>query len=75
MNATARNGDVWTSEKQDGFYLYRDASGNLYESAEAPAYRIHMDNACIGPRGIQPKTLTDNKAADCNQPNQKQKAE
>jgi len=45
MNATAKNGDTWTGEKQDGFWLYRDANGNLYESNEVPAYRITMDNA------------------------------
>lgn len=45
MKATARNGDVWTGEIQEGFFLYLDSAGNLYESKEAPAYRIRMDGA------------------------------
>lgn len=45
MEATAQNGDVWTGESQDGFWLYRDKAGNIYESKEVPAYRIMMDNA------------------------------
>lgn len=45
MTATARNGDEWTDERQDGFWIYRDSQGRLYESSEIPAYRIIIDNA------------------------------
>ena len=44
MKATLKNGDEWTGEKQDGFWLCRDQQGNLYETAEVPAYRIVWDN-------------------------------
>ncbi len=47
MSATARNGDAWTGEVQDGHFIYQDAEGSLYESKEAPAYRIVMDNATV----------------------------
>lgn len=60
MNATAENGDIWTGEKQDGFWIYQDCAGNSYESREIPAYRIVMDNAtmmrCVnGSLAIGPK--------------------
>lgn len=49
MNATAKNGDVWSGEKftegSQTFWLYRDRAGRLYESTEAPAFRIAMNNA------------------------------
>lgn len=48
MNATAKNGDKWTGEQPvDGWWMYRDKAGRLYESREVPAYRIVMDNAEI----------------------------
>lgn len=65
MNATAKNGDVWSGEKQDGLWLYLDSSGHLYESTEVPAYRIKMDGAhqvllngrpVIAPNGKYPAT-------------------
>ena len=45
MKATAKNGDVWTGEKDGEWWIYRDSCGNLYESKEIPAFRIAMDNA------------------------------
>lgn len=59
MNATARNGDIWTGEPpEEGWWPYLDAAGNRYESREVPAYRIVMDRATVrtvnGRRGICP---------------------
>lgn len=58
MTATAKNGDAWTGEIQDGFWIYEDGAGNLYESREVPAYRVVMDNATVrtvnGKRTIHP---------------------
>lgn len=45
MNATLSNGDEWTGEKQEDYWICRDKNGNLYETRETPAYRIVMDNA------------------------------
>lgn len=48
MNATAINGDEWTgeiiTEGFEKFYLYKDSNGFIYESKEAPAYRIDFLN-------------------------------
>lgn len=44
MKATNKQGHEWTGEKsEDGFWIYRDESGNLYDSAEVPAYRIKLN--------------------------------
>lgn len=50
MNATAKNGDVWTGDVEYGegttkWWIYRDNQGQLYSSREVPAYRIVLDNA------------------------------
>lgn len=45
MNATAKNGDAWTGERDGQWWQYTDPAGNLYESREVPEYRIVMDNA------------------------------
>ena len=48
MNATSKDGDIWTGEPPvDGWYIYADAVGTLYESREIPVYRIVMDNATL----------------------------
>jgi hypothetical protein len=45
MKATSKNGDEWTGERADDWWLYEDSQGRVYESREVPAYRIQMDNA------------------------------
>ncbi len=54
LSATNLHGDKWTGETQDGFYVYMDQQGNLYESKERPAYRIVMNNAQFTIEGIAP---------------------
>ncbi len=54
LSATNIHGEKWTGEMQDGFYVYMDQQGNLYESKERPAYRIVMDNAQFTVEGIAP---------------------
>lgn len=44
MNATAKNGDVWTGERNGEWWVYQNAQGNLYESRETPAYRVDLRN-------------------------------
>lgn len=46
MNATNKQGHEWTGERQDGYWLYVDFQEQLYESLEAPAYRITMNQSC-----------------------------
>lgn len=51
MNATNKQGHVWTgeSEKDSGstWFNYCDEKGNEYQSKEVPAYRVVMDNSCF----------------------------
>ena len=35
-NMTAKNGDKWTGEKNEGWWIYQDSLGRLYESKEMP---------------------------------------
>jgi hypothetical protein len=62
MNATSKNGDLWTGERDGEWWHYRDTNGKEYQSREVPAYRIKMDNATQittpdGQRGIAPLSL------------------
>ena len=43
MNATAKNGDVRSGERNGDWWVYRDGAGRLYESKEIPAYRIALN--------------------------------
>lgn len=43
LKATTRNGDQWTGERNDGWWIMEDSNGNLYETREIPEYRIRMN--------------------------------
>ena len=45
MDATNKQGHVWTGERNLEWWIYTDENGRLYESREMPAYRIAMNNA------------------------------
>jgi hypothetical protein len=44
MKATSKNGHEWNGEPPvDGWWIYTDEAGRLYESREIPAYRIRLN--------------------------------
>lgn len=59
LRATNKAGHVWEGGREGAWWLYIDDNGNLYESTEAPAYRIALDNAALvtvaGKLAIAPK--------------------
>jgi hypothetical protein len=56
MNATNKQGHVWTGEREREWWNYLDDNGQEYQSREVPSYRIVMDKAVMTKHGITPIT-------------------